>query len=84
MDSARTEAFAKLYAIELAKFYDRHPGEWAGIQREDLPQIAIKMTRSMAKRTAQVSAQAKRAAKRLGIKPTIAGIYEWLKGGSDV
>ena len=70
------DKFAIAYAKEINKDMAFNPGEWA-IQTKPL-ELAYLMTGSLRNKTANLSGTAKKACRKLGIKPTYKGVEEYL------
>lgn len=74
---SRIEIFAAVYAVKLVAAMEKEPQKWV-----DTPAtaeiLALRMTKGLAEGNANLSAQAKAAAKYLGIYPTYKAIREWL------
>jgi hypothetical protein len=78
-DPERMDAFLEKYTHHLYKAHDKEPDEYA-YSRDEVPIVAEKMTRSLASGSANLSDSAKKAAKDLGVHPTMGAISAWLNG----
>lgn len=78
-DPAHMDAFYEAYLQEFYKGFDKNPSEY-GFAREDIPVVAEKMMRSLASGGANLSDNIKKAAKSLGVHPTMGAISAYLNG----
>jgi hypothetical protein len=73
----KTDEFRAAYHAALMEQYNKHPEEYA-YPAELIPSVVDKMMRAFAAGSASIGPAAKKAARVVGIKPTIKAIKEFL------